>query len=106
MNTIIPVGTKNSSFINTSANILSAIFTPPTMTSTTFTFLASNASTSDQPLHVVSDGAGGVYTVTFAAGQVVTLDPSIMAALRGVVIVAGSDETGSDKTLGLGLIQR
>lgn len=106
MNTVIPVGTKNSGFINTSGNVLSAIFTPPTITSTTFTFLASNSSTAGQPLHVVSDGAGGVYTVTFAAGEVVTLDASIMAALAGVVIVAGSNETGSDKTLELGFISR
>lgn len=106
MNTVIPENKKNSAFINTSANILSAIFTPSTLTSTTFTFLAANSSRDDQPLHVVSDGAGGVYTVTFAAGEVVTLDASIMAALRGVVIVAGSTELGSDKTLELGFISR
>lgn len=105
--TTIAVGAQNSGFINTSANILSTIYIPANMTGTTLTFLVSCSSSSDSPLFPLDDGTGSLYTVTFAAGRAVSVDPSKFGSAKGVVLVSGSVESGGvDRILNLDFISR
>ncbi len=104
MQTIIPVNTKASGVIDTSLSTAALLYTPTTMTGTAFTFLASQSATGT--FGRVGDGAGNAYSVTYTAGDVVPLDPAIMATIPFLIVVSGSTETGSDKIIGVGLIPR
>ena len=100
----IAVNTKNSTPILTSGNVLNMIYTPGTMTSTTFTFLVSYSV--DGIYCPLDDGSGNLYTVTFVAGRAVPVDASLFASVAGVIIVAGSTELTTAKELQLTLIPR
>ena len=74
--------------------LLTGMFVDPSMTSTTATFNGAPESGGSGPYCTVSDGLGGSYTKTFAAGQYVPLDPPIFAGLASITVSLGSVETG------------
>lgn len=102
---IIPVGTKYSDVIDTAGGIPAMLFTPSTITSSFFTFEIMETATGEG--HNLCDGNGGQYKVTLsAAGDAIPLDVKLFSCVKFFQIVAGSVESGSDKTIGIGKLPR
>lgn len=71
--------------------LITGVYIPPGMTSTSITF--QGAAQSGGPYFRIGDGNGNAFGKTFAAGDYVPLEPSTFAGVNFLQIVTNATET-------------
>lgn len=86
----IASGKTTSAFLPIAGFLPVGLYIDPGMTSTTVTFASATGANGNPS--TISDGAGGSYTRTFAAGNYVPLDPATFSGVDFLEVIFGSSE--------------